>query len=129
MTSSTKRHKKRNISSLMFLKLFRGLKPDGNGSLECASLVSKVGNHEITIYASIDNGYELCIECFGFVKNGRWHQMEPTKSQLIFLESAIMKEAKRQEELFDEKERAEMPDPDFNGNYYDYYGVTPQMFI
>lgn len=84
--------------------------------------VSKWMNYEISFYSSDNNIVEAVIDDFGFLKGGVWNQCEATDNQFKKMGDVLNKkliELDSTEHIYD----------DFNGDYYDYYGVNNAMFI
>ena len=112
------------ISKDTFDVLINNVECDTENDIETIGFVSEWMNYEINFYTNIEAAGKVIIEDFGFMKDKSWVQCTPTDLQIDAMKKLI---ADKIDELSGIKE--EKDHDDFNGDYYDYYGVKREMFF
>lgn len=105
----------------IFEKIISKIKRNTGMDLEQIGFDCKYNNYRTNFYGNLEEDYQLRVEDFGLMKESKWIQLEPTEIQLNIMQNIINDEIEQVEE---EIKREEVNiDPDFNGSFYEYYGV------
>jgi hypothetical protein len=113
------------MKTKIFNSLIEKVECDTGKDLETIGFRSKHSNYHLSFYGCADEDYNVLVEDFGCITDNDWKQLEPTKEQITIMQNTINNKVS---ELHNSEKESNI-DEDFNGNYYDYYGVNQAMFI
>jgi hypothetical protein len=117
-----------------FYKLLKTIKAEEDSTLDNFGVVMKVDGYIIECYRTYDNDdiftdEPLNFDTCGSIVFGKYEDMTLTDYQYKLLDDKFNKLRTEWLNEYDRKLKEESIDTDFNGDYYDYYGVNRAMFI
>lgn len=98
-------------------------------------LNSKIDCYILDVYVSLDHNGEfdidedLHINEFGSEIFGNWQELFIKTSQYNNLKNVVLKRVENYLNELEEQRKENAIDNDFNGDYYNYYGVSRGMFV
>lgn len=119
----------KTMSNEIFNKLISKL-DNSNSQSDHLVLEAKLGVYEIGFFASEEDQFQVQVDDFGRLHNGKWQQMQPTNQQLKVMEGLFNKELETQRELDQAYERENQTSNTFTSvDYYEMYGVSEASFV
>lgn len=118
----------------IFYKLLNSIKEQSDCTLENFAVIMKVDGYIIECYRDYNNDdiftdEPLNFDSCGSYVFGEYQDMTLTDYQYKLLDDKFNIMRTKWLNEYDRKLKEESPDNDFNGDYYDYYGVNRGMFI
>lgn len=107
----------------------------GNSDNDIIVLNSKIDCYNLDVYVNLNHNGEfdidedLHVNEFGSEIFGNWQELFIKTSQYNNLKNVVLKRVENYLDELEEQRKENAIDEDFNGDYYDYYGVSHGMFI
>lgn len=115
-----------------FFKLLDSAKEQEDCQLDNFAIRLKIDGYIIECYKEYGNfaaDNTLYFDTCGSIVFGKYEDMTLTDYQHKLLEKKFDEMSNKWLELYEQENKAKSLDTDFNGDYYDYYGVNRAMFI
>ena len=98
-------------------------------------LNSKIDCYNLDVYVTLNHNGEfdidedLHVNEFGSEIFGNWQELFIKTSQYNNLKNVVLKRVENYLNELEDQRKENAIDNDFNGDYYDYYGVSRGMFV
>ena len=114
------------LSKSIFNSLIERVKCDTGKDFETIEFSGDYDLFSISFRGEQKKDFKLQVVEFGFLIHKQWFAFELTEVQHTTLQNIINSKVEELETLLTPEED---PNEDFNGSYYDYYGINQNSFI